>query len=96
MISMELGRSSPSATTLKLPSPFTRTREPSSGLAGEPGNASSHVPCDSANIVWPRPRSTSTSMGAPEATTRSDADFGPNATTCPSSARCGIAPIRAM
>ena len=44
----------------------------------------------------PRPNSTSTSRGAPEATSVADGDLGPNDTTLPFCGRWGTGPAWAM
>src|SRR5262252_769076 len=77
----EVGRSRPVVTGVKVPSPLTFTRAPVSGSAGEPGGPPDPTPWDRAYSVRPRPNSTSTSRGLPEATCVAVADFGPNDTT---------------
>ena len=84
MNSSEVGRSRWSVTVVKVPSLLTFTRAPVSGSAGEPGGPPDPTPWERAYSVFPRPNSTSTSSGLPEATGVAVADFGPNATTLPS------------
>src|SRR5215467_8425286 len=88
----EVGRSRPVVTGVKVPSPLTFTRAPVSGSAGEPGGPPDPTPWDRAYSVRPRPNSTSTSRGLPEATCVAVADFGPNDTTLPLSGRWGTGP----
>src|SRR5262249_37985569 len=96
MNSSEVGRLRSSVTTEKVPSPLTFTRAPVSGSAGEPGGPPDPTPWERADSVRPRPNSTSTSSGLPEATSVAVADFGPNDTTLPFSGRWGTGPASAM
>src|SRR5687768_11831666 len=87
MISSEVGRSSPSAMTLNVPSALTLSSEPVFGSAGEPSGLPLKSPCERAKRVWPRPDSTSTTSGAPDATVVTEDELGPNDTTLPVSGR---------
>ena len=79
-------------TSVKFQTPFTRTSAPVFGCAGAPSKVPYQKPCASANRVPPRPRSTSTSSLAPEATSVAVPDRGSIAITFPLSGRCGMGP----
>ena len=86
MSSSDDGWSSSSAMVVNVPFAFAFTREPVSWSAGEPAHAGSvqlKCPCERAKRVWPRPLSTSTRSGAPDATSLAVGDPGPNDTTLP-------------
>ena len=97
MSSSEVGWFRPSMTTVKWPSRSTFTRAPVFGCAGDPsGFPGWKSPWERAYSRCPRPNSTSTSKGLPDATSRTVVDPGRNATTLPVSGRWGTGPASAM